>query len=116
MVQCPYDSFQWVSSGPPMAVGGYEPPRGPEDPMVAFMCHSPIMNAQGNVSARDQLRMGRHQLYATSFSDYEQQIRDQLQSLLGVHGFNHETDIKAITVNRIPHGYAYDYFSLYDPE
>ena len=24
-------------------------------------------------------------------------------------GFDHETDIQAITVNRIPHGYAYSY-------
>ncbi len=35
---------------------------------------------------------------------------------LGEHGFNHETDIKAITVNRWPHGYAYEYMSLDDPE
>jgi len=36
--------------------------------------------------------------------------------LLGKHGFNHETHIKAITVNRIPHGYAYWYQKLHDPE
>jgi spermidine dehydrogenase len=39
-----------------------------------------------------------------------------LQSILGKHGFNHETDIRAITVNRIPHGYAYVYLGLYDPK
>jgi spermidine dehydrogenase len=38
-----------------------------------------------------------------------------LQALLGKHGFNHETDIRAITVNRIPHGYAYSYLALDDP-
>ena len=32
------------------------------------------------------------------------------------HGFDHEADIKAITVNRIPHGYAYPYLGLDDPE
>ena len=36
--------------------------------------------------------------------------------MLGQHGFNHETDIQAITVNRIPHGYAYWYMALDDPE
>jgi spermidine dehydrogenase len=36
--------------------------------------------------------------------------------MLGKHDFNHETDIRAITVNRIPHGYAYAYLGLYDPE
>ena len=41
---------------------------------------------------------------------------EQLQSLLGSYGFYHEEDIQAITVNRIPHGYAYSYLSLDDPE
>jgi spermidine dehydrogenase len=68
------------------------------------------------ISARDQLRIGRHKIYSTPFARYEQQIRDQLQSLLGKHGFNHEADIRAITVNRIPHGYAYAYLALDDPE
>ena len=36
--------------------------------------------------------------------------------LLGPHGFNHEVDIKAITVNPWPHGYAYQYMALNDPE
>ena len=36
--------------------------------------------------------------------------------MLGKHGFNHETDIRAITLNRIPHGYAYFYLGLDDPE
>lgn len=116
--QCPYDPFQWVSTAPTMTVGGYEPPRGPADPMVVFMMHSPLpMTApQGSVSVREQLRMGQQKIYSTPFASYEQQIRDQLQSMLGKHGFNHEKDIRAITVNRIPHGYAYPYLALDDPE
>ena len=31
-------------------------------------------------------------------------------------GFQHQSDIEAITVNRIPHGYAYPYVKLDDPE
>jgi spermidine dehydrogenase len=54
--------------------------------------------------------------YTTPFETYEQQVRDQLQSLLGQHGFDHETDIRAITVNRWPHGYTYWYMMLDDPE
>ena len=34
---CPYDPFQWVSAAPTMTSGGYEPPRGPDDPMVVFL-------------------------------------------------------------------------------
>ena len=115
-LQCPYDLFQWVSTSPTVAVGGYEPPRGPDDPMVVFMMHSPMTGPEQPASCRDQLRMARHTIYSTPFDDYEQQIRQQMQSLLGKHGFNHETDIRAITVNRIPHGYAYAYLGLYDPE
>ena len=116
LFQCPYDPFQWVSTAPTMTTGGYEPPRGPDDPMVVLMMHSPMAAPEGQISGRDQLRLGHHKIYATPFAGYEQQIRDQLQSLLGKHGFNHASDIRAITVNRIPHGYAYPYLALDDPE
>jgi len=113
---CPYDPFQWVSAAPTMAVGGYKPPTSAEDPMAVFMMHSPTPANGEPGTARELFRQGRHKVYATSFEQYEQMIRDQLQSLLGKHGFNHATDIKAITVNRIPHGYAYTYLGLDDPE
>ena len=99
-----------------MTTGGYEPPRGPEDPMVVFMMGSPTPATEEQVTCRDLLRIGRHKIYATPFEQYEKEIRDQLQAMLGKHGFNHETDIRAITVNRIPHGYAYGYLGLDDPE
>ncbi len=113
---CPYDPFQWVSAAPTMTSGGYEPPRGPDDPMVVFMMASPTPADGTKGTTRDLLRMGRHKIYASTFDDYEQQIREQLQRMLGRHGFDHEADIKAITVNRIPHGYAYWYQGLDDPE
>ena len=75
-----------------------------------------MVGPRGAGSGRDQLRIGRHQIYATPFETYEQQVRDQLQSLLGQFGFDHQTDIQAITVNRIPHGYAYPYLALDDPD
>jgi len=113
--QCPQDPFQWVSAAPTMTTGGYEPPRNAEDPMAVFMMMSPTPPIEEG-SARDLFRAGRHKIYATSFADYEQQIRKQLQSMLGHQGFDHEKDIVAITVNRIPHGYAYFYLGLDDPE
>jgi spermidine dehydrogenase len=113
--QCPNDTFQWVSAAPTMTTGGYEPPRNPEDPMAVFMMSSPTPAIEDG-TGRDLFRMGRHKIYATSFEEYEVEIRQQLQGMLGKHGFNHETDIRAITVNRIPHGYAYFYLGLDDPE
>ena len=112
---CPHDAFQWVSSAPTTSNGGYEPPRGPEDPMAVFMMGSPTPAVEGS-SARELCRAWRYKIYSTTFAQYEAQIRRQLQSLLGQYGFDHETDIQAITVNRIPHGYAYSYLGLDDPE
>ena len=112
--QCPYDAFQWVSAAPTMTSGGYEPPQSPGDPMAVFMMGSPTPAVEG-ATGRDLYRVGRQTIYATTFEQYEAQIRQQLQSILGKFGFNHETDIRAITVNRIPHGYAYFYLGLDDP-
>ena len=114
----PHDPCQWVSCAPTVAVGGFERPRGPDDPMVIFMMHSPMpmTNPDPKLSTRDQLRLARTEIYQAQFSDYEQQIREQLQSMLGQFGFQHQSDIEAITVNRIPHGYAYPYVKLDDPE
>ena len=116
ITQCPYDPFQWVSAAPTMTTGGYEPPRGPDDPMVVFMMGSPTPADGRQGTTRELLRVGRHKVYTTTFEQYEDGIRKQLQAMLGIHGFNHQRDIKAITVNRIPHGYAYWYQGLDDPD
>jgi spermidine dehydrogenase len=114
--QCPYDPFKWVSAAPTTTSGGYQPPQSPDEPMAVFMMASPTPADVKGMPARDLFRVGRHKIYNTPFKDYEKQVRDQLQAMLGQHGFNHETDIAAITVNRIPHGYAYSYMGLDDPD
>ena len=48
------------------------------------------------------------------FEDYERAARQQLTAALGAGGFNAKEDIVAITVNQWPHGYAYEYISLWD--
>jgi spermidine dehydrogenase len=116
MVQCPKDPFQMVSVAPTMTNGGYQPPQGPEDPMAVFMMGDPTPAPSGKQLGRDMLRQGRYKVHSTPFASFEQQIRNQLQALLGPYGFNHETDIQAITVNRISHGYAYEYRALDDTE
>jgi spermidine dehydrogenase len=57
---------------------------------------------------------GRTELLATPFLVFERQIREQLARSLGPSGFDPARDIAAITVNRWPHGYAYQYNSLFD--
>lgn len=64
---------------------------------------------------KEQHRIGRAELLATTFETFEHKIRDQLGRVLGGGGFDPARDIAAITVNRWPHGYAYTYNSLTDP-
>ena len=116
LIACPKDPFVVVTTAPPTSTGGRRPPKEPSDPMVVFMMGIPSVKSTGKETVRELFKAGRHVVYSTSFATYEKQIRDQLQALLGPHGFNHETDIKAITVNRWPHGYAYEYMALNDPE
>ena len=95
----------------PVSIGGYEFPKKPEEPIIVHMmkaaCHP-------GYPARDQHRMGRMELFTTTFETMERKIRDQLARTLGPGGFDPARDIAAITVNRWPHGYAYEYNSLFD--
>ena len=54
-------------------------------------------------------------MLATTFEQFEREIRDQLGRTLADGGFDPARDIEAITVNRWPHGYTYNYNTLFDP-
>src|SRR6266566_3989782 len=95
----------------PVSIGGYECSRQPEDPIVVHMMKTPCKPGR---PARDQHLMGRVELFSTTFETMERNIRDQLARVAGPGGFDPATDITAITVNRWPHGYAYQYNSLWD--
>src|SRR5262249_20038483 len=64
----------------------------------------------------EQHKAGRMELLLTSFETFERNIRDQLSRSLGAGGFDSAHDILAITVNRWPHGYGYEYNPLFDPQ
>jgi spermidine dehydrogenase len=95
----------------PVSIGGYDCVRKPEDPIVVHMmkaaCHP-------GLPARQQHTFGRMELYTTTFDTMERNIREQLARTLGPGGFDPARDIAGITVNRWPHGYAYEYNSLFD--
>ena len=59
---------------------------------------------------------GQKELLATTFEQFELEIRRQLGRMLGGGGFDPASDIVGITVNRWPYGYAYTYDSLADPD
>jgi spermidine dehydrogenase len=95
----------------PVSMGGYECSRQPEEPIVVHMMKTPCKPGR---PARDQHRIGRMELFNTTFETIERNIRDQLARTLGPGGFDPARDITAITANRWPHGYSYEYNSLWD--
>ena len=96
----------------PVSIGGYQAARQPDEPIVVHMMKTPCRPGH---PARDQHRVGRGELFMTPFDAIERKIRDELGRSLGGGGFDPARDIAAITVNRWPHGYAYEYNSLWDP-
>ena len=94
-----------------VSIGGYECARKPEEPIVVHMMKTPCRPGR---PAREQHTLGRIELYNTTFETMEREIRGQLARTLGAGGFDPARDIAAITVNRWPHGYAYEYNSLFD--
>lgn len=94
-------------------IGEYKPPQSPDEPVLVHMLRTPC---QPGLPAREQQRAGHYELLAASFETFERNIRDQLARVLGEGGFDPARDIEAIMVNRWPHGYAYEYNPLWDPD
>ena len=89
----------------PVDIGGYRFSDGPDDPIVVHMERFPHRPNAG-LTKREQARLGRHEMLATSFETIERHTREQLAAMLADAGFDPARDIEAITVNRWPHGYA----------
>jgi spermidine dehydrogenase len=96
----------------PLSIGGYECTKKTDEPIVVHMMKAACKPGR---PGREQHKLGRIQLYSTTFETYERNIREQLARILGPGGFDPAKDILEITVNRWPHGYAYEYNSLADP-
>ncbi len=112
-ISCPGSYHSSVRLNPVTNIGAYRAPRSPDEPILIQMVRTPC---QIGASERDQHRAGRYELLATEFATFEEKIRDQLDRMLGPAGFDAARDVTAITVNRWPHGYAYEYNPLFDPE
>ena len=97
----------------PVDIGGYKSPRSPDEPILLHMSRTPC---KPGLPAREQHKAGRLELLVTTFETFERNARDQLARCLGAGGFDPARDIEAITVNRWPHGYGYEYNPLFDPQ
>jgi len=101
-----------VSLNAAINIGDYHSPKSPEEPILLHLSRTPC---KPGLPAREQHKAGRMELLVTSFEDFERKTRDQLARILGPGGFHPAEDIEAITINRWPHGYGYEYNPLFDP-
>ena len=112
-VYCPASYFSEVAMDYPVSIGDYRYTTTPAESCLLRLERTPC---KPGLTTKEQHRAGRAELFATPFATFEAQIRDQLERMFGPGGFDAQRDIEAITVNRWPHGYAYDYSTLFDPE
>ena len=112
-VSCPGMYHTGVSLDQAVSIGEYKCSQAPDEPILLRMTRTPCMPG---LSERDQHKVGRGELLTTTFETFERKIRDQLSRALSSGGFDPARDIAAITVNRWPHGYAYEYNPLWDPD
>jgi spermidine dehydrogenase len=111
-IRCPGCYFEGVDMDYPVTMGDYKYPASPDDSCILHLERIPCGSG---ATARDQQIAGRMELYHTPFETFERNIRSQLGRILSPAGFDPARDILAVTVNRWPHGYAYEYNSLFDP-
>lgn len=97
----------------PVSIGKYKFPSSPEEPCILHLVRTPC---SPGLPCKDQFKAGRYELFTTPFETFERKIRDQLGRMLAAGGFDPARDIQAITVNRWPHGYAYEYNPLFEPQ
>ncbi len=97
----------------PVSMGSYRFAETSDDPIVVHMERFPHRPNMG-LSVNEQMRLGRHELYATPFETIEHNVREQLAGILAGSEFDPARDISAITVNRWAHGYSNEYADMND--
>jgi spermidine dehydrogenase len=112
-VFAPGSYYSALSLNPVVDIGNYRSVRSPDEPILIRVQRVPV---RPGLPQRDQNRAGQLDIFSTSFETFERNLRDQLARTLSPAGFDPARDITAITVNRWPHGYAYEYNPLFDPD
>lgn len=112
-IHAPAGFHSGISLDFPVSLGDYKCPQTPDEPMVLHLTRVPV---RPGLPMRDQFRAGRAELLQMTFETFERETRDELARALAGGGFDAARDIKGITVNRWPHGYAQGQNSLSDPD
>jgi spermidine dehydrogenase len=111
-IYAPGSYFSHITLDFPVSMGEYRYASSPDESCLLHLLRTPCRPGLNN---KDQYRAGRGELLGTKFETFERHVRDQLGRVLSPGGFDPARDIQAITVNRWPHGYAYEYNDLFEP-
>ena len=98
--------FKYLHLDFPVSMGDYQYSQSPDKPIVVSAWYSPTERGLTNIQ---QYKAGRAKLLQMSYQDFEADIFKHFDGMLGPHGFDAERDFAAITLNRWPHGYAYEF-------
>jgi spermidine dehydrogenase len=112
----PMGFFSRLKLDYPVSLGDYRFPSRPEEPMLLHLVHVPTVPMSTGLDQRSAWKAARMQLYTRTFGDFEDRVRDELTRMFGDGGFDTARDIRAITVNRWGHAYAYGFNSIYDKD
>lgn len=94
----------WMSISDPLSIPPYAPSYEPDSPTILSMfkyLYDPTLPPKA------QMKLGRLEMESKSFWDYEIEVRNELNYLLGPYGFNAAKDIAGIMINRWAHGYNF---------
>lgn len=98
--------FKFMHLDFPVSMGDYDYSNSADEPIVISGWFSPTTRG---LSTKDQYRVGRARLMEMTYDDFEQNIYSHLDGMLGPYGFDAKREIAAITLNRWPHGYSYEF-------
>jgi len=112
-IHAPNGFYSYIQLDTALRIGGYESVGTPDEPVIVQMIKN--WNKPG-LPRKEQNRAARVDMLATSFETLELETRSQLNRMLGAGGFDARRDILGLTINRWPHGYAYTYDTLDDPD
>ena len=99
-----FNNFSWYANlRRPMKIDGSSAPLNPSKPAVMTL-YVPFVRYSGK-PLQVQASAGRMELLSKSYREYELDIRNQLVTLFGNHGFDPKRDIAGIVLNRWGHAY-----------
>ena len=99
-----FNNFSWYANlRRPMKIDGHGTPLDPSKPAVMTL-YVPFVRYSGK-PLQVQASLGRTELLSKSYREYELDIRNQLATLFGNHGFDPKRDIAGIVLNRWGHAY-----------